>query len=178
LIKINTDLFQKIKLIQALIDARRYSLKIERLLAITVVFVLLAIAVPYFDYISMKARTLSYYYQLDPIKHRTIVDQAVSGTWPSISKSFEDDFLQYDQVQLETITSQQGDFSISYNVAADDKIYTVGYRLVRYDHRQPTLHWTCGYSTARKDEVISDINVTSAPNELLNNRCHNKRNSR
>ncbi len=160
-----------------MISAKRSFTHIERLFVLLIVFILMAISITYYEDFSIKASKVSFYSHLVPLTGNAVVDYAVTGIWPSKNSTPESDNNKHTKIQLDHISSNQGNFVIHYIAGIENNNYAEAYRLVHFDQLEPTLYWVCGYSQARVDEVIMGSNMTNVPNELLNYNCRSKRNS-
>ncbi len=177
MIKIDRNLSKKIAILHAVISTKRYSTRIQRLFALLIVFILMAISISGYDNFSNMARKVSFYYYFVAVRNNDVIDYAVTGIWPSENITPENNNYQYKEIHLDHISSNQGSFVIHYKAGINNNDYAEAYRLVNIDQTEPTLYWVCGYSQARKDEIITESNVTNVAKEQLNPHCRSKRNS-
>lgn len=177
MIKINNNLSNKTALIQAVISAKRYSSRIERLLAILVVIILTFTLISYYEMYSMKFRKVSFYTFFVPVRDNAVVDYAVTGVWPSENTPINENYRQYKRIRYKHTSSEAGNFVMHYETGIENNTFSEAYRLVNTGQLEPTIYWVCGYSQARHDEVITESNITNVPDEQLFYNCRRKRNS-
>ena len=180
---LDNKLTQRVTLMRGLLAANNLRFSIEKVLSITIVLVLIGIALPNYQYYMYKATKTEFYGRLSTIKHDAVIEYSLTGKWPSLSDSVESDPSYYSKqsngnnLRIISATSDRGNFELTYEMPDQEKIYIEAYRLVQVDIREPTLYWVCGYSEVRNDEIVTATNTTTAPVEMLDHYCHQKRNS-
>ena len=160
---------------KALVAARSDARSIEKIFVIAILLSLIGIALStYIDHI-YKVRKTEFFSQLTPMRNKAVVEYSLTGKWSSdryLNNKSEKHYRNVpSDIKLHQILSEQGDFTMFYEILDTNNAYTEMHRLVHVDQLEPTLYWVCGYAEPRKDEITTKKNNTNVPKKLLNYHC-------
>ncbi|MBT5229020.1 MAG: hypothetical protein HOM11_01970 [Methylococcales bacterium] len=162
---------QHLKWLALLRQARLQLTVMHVLISVTILAALTLLAIQQESKALDKALILSHTATLTQLKQNTLVEYALTGTWPTTQLRSIDGAVANQRYQLDHIKTQNGHFTATYQQTKADNNIIIHYQRVTGNYPDMISQWVCGYRLPRQDEATLGPNQTNIDPNLLSQHC-------